>query len=221
MTGAIKARIRLGGVAAVMGVALIVAACGSSSSSSSSVAANSAPSSNSSVSGIAISTAKGTGGMYLTGASGRAVYLWVADTGDRSSCSGACAKYWPPVVTKAGPTAAGGVQASDLGTITRSDGTKQVTYNGHPLYYFVGDTSSGHLARPGQQQLRRQVVAGRSVRLGDHRVSEDQLIGWLLRQRLLRLVWQRLVRRWLLRRWQQQLGLGPASECHSSLRVPA
>lgn len=143
MTGAIKARIRLGGVAAVMGVALIVAACGSSSSSSSSVAANSAPSSNSSVSGIAISTAKGTGGMYLTGASGRAVYLWVADTGDRSSCSGACAKYWPPVVTKAGPTAAGGVQASDLGTITRSDGSKQVTYNGHPLYYFVGDTSSG------------------------------------------------------------------------------
>jgi predicted lipoprotein with Yx(FWY)xxD motif len=143
MTGGLNARFRLGGVAAVVGVALVVAACGSSSSSTSSPAANSAPSSNSSASGIAISTAKGTGGMYLTGASGHAVYLWVADTGDRSSCSGACAKYWPPVVTKAAPVASGGVQASDLGTITRSNGSKQVTYNGHPLYYFVGDKSSG------------------------------------------------------------------------------
>lgn len=143
MAGVNRATVRLGGVAAVVGISLVVAACGSSSSSSSAPAASSAAASNSAVSGIAISTAKSTAGTYLTGTSGRALYLWVADTGDRSSCSGACAKYWPPVVTKAAPTAAGGVQASDLGTITRSDGSKQVTYNGHPLYYFVGDKSSG------------------------------------------------------------------------------
>src|SRR5205085_12219357 len=88
-------------------------------------------------------TAKGTAGTYLTGPSGRAVYLWVADRGDMSSCSGACAKAWPPVTTKSAPTAASGVNASDLATIARADGTKQVTYKGHPLYYFVDDSGAG------------------------------------------------------------------------------
>jgi predicted lipoprotein with Yx(FWY)xxD motif len=144
MAGLNRARVRVGGLTTGVVIALVVAACGSSSSSNSSApAANSAPSSNSSVSGSAISTAKGTGGTYLTGASGRALYLWVADSNNKSSCAGACAKAWPPVVTKATPIASGGAQASDLGTITRSDGSKQVTYKGHPLYYFIGDTKSG------------------------------------------------------------------------------
>jgi hypothetical protein len=71
------------------------------------------------------------------------VYLWVKDTGDMSACSGACAGAWPPVTTTGTATAAGGAKASDLGTITRSDGTKQVTYDGHPLYYFAGDSGPG------------------------------------------------------------------------------
>jgi hypothetical protein len=58
-----------------------------------------------------------------------------------SACTGACASAWPPVTGTA--TAAGSAKASDLGTITRSDGTKQVTYDGHPLYYFVGDSGPG------------------------------------------------------------------------------
>ncbi len=94
------------------------------------------------MSGVAISTAKGTGGDYLVGAGGRALYLWIADHNDASSCAGACAQAWPPLLTKATPTASGSVQASDLGTITRSNGTKQVTYKDHPLYYFAGDTGS-------------------------------------------------------------------------------
>ena len=147
-----KARFHAGGVAALVGVALVVAGCGSSSSSSSapapapvSTATNAAASSASggSSKGVAVSLAKGTDGTYLAGASGRALYLWVADSNGKSSCAGSCAKAWPPLLTKSAPVAAHGVQASDLGTITRSDGTKQVTYKGHPLYYFVEDSSSG------------------------------------------------------------------------------
>ena len=71
------------------------------------------------------------------------MYLWAKDTGDMSSCNGACASAWPPVTTTGTATAAGSAKASDIGTITRSDGTKQVTYDGHPLYYFSGDSGSG------------------------------------------------------------------------------
>jgi predicted lipoprotein with Yx(FWY)xxD motif len=80
---------------------------------------------------------------FLTNSSGRAVYLWVKDTGDASQCSGACAGAWPPVTATGSVTAGGSAMASDLGTITRSDGTKQVTYDGHPLYYFAGDSGAG------------------------------------------------------------------------------
>jgi predicted lipoprotein with Yx(FWY)xxD motif len=79
----------------------------------------------------------------LTNGSGRAVYLWVKDTGAMSNCNGACAGAWPPVTTTATAHAAGSAKASDIGTITRSDGTKQVTYDGHPLYYFSGDSGAG------------------------------------------------------------------------------
>jgi hypothetical protein len=65
------------------------------------------------------------------------------DTGDASQCSGACAGAWPPVPATGTVTAGGSAVASDLGTITRSDGTKQVTYDGHPLYYFSGDSGAG------------------------------------------------------------------------------
>jgi predicted lipoprotein with Yx(FWY)xxD motif len=149
MTRIVSARPRISGLVMMVGVALLVAACGGSSSNSNSSAT---PASNTS-GAISISTAKGVGGTYLTGASGRAVYLWDADTGDMSTCSGACAKAWPPVVTKAAPTASGGAQASDLGTITRSDGLKQVTYKGHPLYYYVGDTGSGQIKGQGSDNF--------------------------------------------------------------------
>jgi predicted lipoprotein with Yx(FWY)xxD motif len=150
-----QARFRIGSLTALVGTALVLAACGSSSSSSSPSA--SAPASNSgsaygaSASGgsspastsLAISTAKSSDGTYLTGASGRALYLWVADHKGQSACSGACAKAWPPVIAKSMPRTSGGANSSDLSTITRSDGTKQLAYNGHPLYYFVEDSHAG------------------------------------------------------------------------------
>jgi predicted lipoprotein with Yx(FWY)xxD motif len=145
-----KARFHAGGFGALVGVALVVAGCGSSSSSSSTpaptpTATNAAASSASggSSKAVSVSLAKGADGTYLAGASGRALYLWVADSNGKSSCAGSCAKAWPPLLTKSAPVAGHGVQASDLGTTARSDGTKQVTYKGHPLYYFVGDSSAG------------------------------------------------------------------------------
>jgi predicted lipoprotein with Yx(FWY)xxD motif len=70
-----------------------------------------------------------------------------------SSCSGACAKVWPPLLSTATPAAAGGVNASDIATITRSNGTKQVTYKGHPLYYYVGDRSAGSTSGQGSDSF--------------------------------------------------------------------
>jgi predicted lipoprotein with Yx(FWY)xxD motif len=139
---------RIGGVAALATAALMIAGCGSSSSSSTSTASAAAattPASSTTAAaatGVTIKTATGSGGTYLAGPNRHALYLWVADSGGMSACSGACARAWPPLETKGTPIAGSGVTASDLGTITRSDGSEQVTYKGHPLYYFVADTTA-------------------------------------------------------------------------------
>jgi predicted lipoprotein with Yx(FWY)xxD motif len=138
-----KVGFRAGGFVAMVGMALVVAACGSSNTTSTSTATSAAAAAPAATKGVSISTAKGSAGTYLAGAGGRTVYLWVADSGGKSSCSGACAKAWPPLLTKSSPVAGSGVTSSDLGTITRSDGTKQVTYKSHPLYYFIEDSGKG------------------------------------------------------------------------------
>jgi predicted lipoprotein with Yx(FWY)xxD motif len=141
--------------------ALLAAACGSSSSGS---AASSPPATSAhpaastsnagaSTTGTVIKTVAGSTGAFLTDKSGRAVYLWVKDPMGKSMCSGACAGAWPPVTTTGTVTASGGVKASDLGTITRSDGTKQVTYDGHPLYYFSGDSGAGQTTGQGSDSF--------------------------------------------------------------------
>lgn len=81
-------------------------------------------------------------GTILTDAAGRTLYIYKKDTMNVSNCSGGCAQNWPPLTTSGTPTIASGV-AGTLGTITRSDGTKQVTYNGMPLYYFRADSKPG------------------------------------------------------------------------------
>jgi predicted lipoprotein with Yx(FWY)xxD motif len=155
MTRRKRFSLRTAGGAAAVGVALAVAACGGSSSSHSSTAGATPSSSGSSgsSSGISIATTKGPMGTYLTGASGRALYLWVADTSGKSACSGACAKVWPPVIANGSPSASGGAMSTDLGTITRSDGSKQVTYKGHPLYYYAADTSAGQTTGQGSNSF--------------------------------------------------------------------
>ena len=146
-------------VGGAVGVAVLAAACASGSSSSTGAAAApassaaSAPSSAASGSAAVIKTASSSGNTFLTDGSGRAVYLWAKDTGDASMCSGACAGAWPPVTTTGAPTASGSAAASDLGTITRSDGTKQVTYDGHPLYYYAGDSGAGMASGQGSDNF--------------------------------------------------------------------
>jgi len=124
--------------------ALLATACSSAAASPSAPASSAAGSSASaSTTGTVITTKSGSTGAFLTNASGRTVYLWAKDGMNMSACSGACAAAWPPVPATGQLTAAGGAKASDLGTITRSDGTKQVTYDGHALYYFAGDSAAG------------------------------------------------------------------------------
>lgn len=119
-------------------LAAVLVAAAACSSNSSGAGATSTVSS-----GTVITTRSGPDGTYLAASSGRAIYLWVADRVNVSECSGACASTWPPVVAKGKLSASGGAVAKDLGTIIRSDGTKQVTYGGHPLYYFAGDSGAG------------------------------------------------------------------------------
>jgi predicted lipoprotein with Yx(FWY)xxD motif len=69
--------------------------------------------------------------------------MWLGDDPGKSNCSTDCADAWPPVITDTAPRASGAAQAANLGTITRSDGRKQVTYKGHPLYHFAVDSGPG------------------------------------------------------------------------------
>jgi predicted lipoprotein with Yx(FWY)xxD motif len=82
-------------------------------------------------------------GQILAGSNGRTLYFFLADTGMTSNCSGSCAQNWPPLTTVGVPHATGGVSQSLLGTTRRGNGTTQVTYNGHPLYYFIADSGPG------------------------------------------------------------------------------
>jgi predicted lipoprotein with Yx(FWY)xxD motif len=140
-------------------VALVLAACGGSGSSSSSGSsstsgygtakpATSNPSSSSSAASV-LSTKTSSLGTFLVDGNGRALYLWDADHGSKSTCSGACAQAWPPLTTTATPKASGAVKASLLGTTKRADGSREVTYAGHPLYYFAGDTAPGQTTGQG------------------------------------------------------------------------
>ena len=118
---------------------LVVAACGSSSSTTggSSSPAAAAPAAASS---STLSTMKVGGATLLTNAKGFTLYWFVPDTSTTSKCTGTCAHYWPPV---AGPVTAGSGVKGTLGVITRPDGTKQATWNGHPLYTYIADTAPG------------------------------------------------------------------------------
>jgi predicted lipoprotein with Yx(FWY)xxD motif len=91
----------------------------------------------------AISTGKTGLGKIIVDARGRTLYLFEKDKHHHSACGRACAAYWPPLLTQGKPVARGGAKQSLIGTIMRADGTRQVTYAGHPVYTYVLDTKAG------------------------------------------------------------------------------
>jgi predicted lipoprotein with Yx(FWY)xxD motif len=131
--------------------ALLVAACGGSGASttaSTGGGAYSAPAPASTPAAAddgaaVVKTGSGAPGSFLVDGQGRALYLWAADHGNSSTCSGECAQDWPPLITHGAPKAGDGVKASLLATTKRSDGSLEVTYAGHPLYTFEGDSAAG------------------------------------------------------------------------------
>src|SRR6187397_3029041 len=123
-------RIRMAAAAGVAAVAMGAAAC-SSSSSGAGAGSGTPP---------ALKTATVNGVSVVTNAQGFTLYSFAPDTATASKCTGACAQIWPPVT---GPAAAGQGVTGTLGTITRPDGSKQATYNGHPLYTYTADTGPG------------------------------------------------------------------------------
>jgi len=90
-----------------------------------------------------VSLRKTSLGMILVSPNGHTLYLFGKDRNGTSACSGSCAQFWPPLITKSKPTAGPGVKASLLGTSKRSNGSLQVTYDKHPLYHFSLDKQAG------------------------------------------------------------------------------
>jgi len=123
--------------------ALAVAACGGGG------AATASPPKTSTGASATLGVASSSLGSILVNSTGRTLYLFKADVGAKSACTGACATAWPPLLATGKPTAGTGLTASKLATITRSDGTQQVTYNGHPVYLFIKDKKPGQTTGQG------------------------------------------------------------------------
>jgi predicted lipoprotein with Yx(FWY)xxD motif len=95
--------------------------------------------------GVAIKVMSSRYGKVLFDGKGRALYLFTRDGTGRSRCYGECASAWPPFLTRGKPRAGEGARSNRLGTTKRRDGKKQVTYAGHPLYYYEGDRNPGQI----------------------------------------------------------------------------
>jgi predicted lipoprotein with Yx(FWY)xxD motif len=134
-------------------VAVTIAGCGGASGGG---YANSAPTAKPSKSASGATTV-GLGatklGRFLVDSRGRALYLFEKDTSTTSTCYSACASLWPPLTVSGAPKGSAGVVASKLGTTKRTDGTTEVTYGGHPLYYYAGDAGPGQTTGQGLKQF--------------------------------------------------------------------
>lgn len=117
--------------------ALAVAGCGGNSN------ASSGPPKTASGAAATVGVSNEGLGKILVNSQGRTVYMFTRDSGTMSECSGACAVNWPPVRATGKPTIGSGANASLVSTTSRAGGAKQVTYNGHPLYLFKGDSNPG------------------------------------------------------------------------------
>jgi predicted lipoprotein with Yx(FWY)xxD motif len=146
------------GTASAAGLAaltLVLAACGASGSSAHGAGGYDAAPTTPSAAGTAatVDLHNSSLGSILVDAQGKTLYLFEADKNGKSACSGPCATAWPPLLSNGAPQAAMGASASLIGTTARGDGGSQVTYAGHPLYYFVGDKAAGDVTGEGIDQF--------------------------------------------------------------------
>ncbi len=133
--------------AVIVALAIGAAACGGGSTAA-------APTSTSMGAAATVGTAKDPQlGSILVDGQGRALYLFEKDQGGKSSCYGGCAQLWPLLTTNGSSQAGNGAAASLLGTTSRTDGKTQVTYGGHPLYYYINDTQPGQVSGEGLNQF--------------------------------------------------------------------
>lgn len=125
-------------------VAAVLAGCGGGSyhATASTTAAKTGPSTASGAGATVAARHTGLGTVLVDG-KGRTLYLFEKDTGGTSTCSGACASLWPPLSSTGTPAAGAGVTAAELGATKSPTGGTEVTYAGHPLYTYAGDTAPG------------------------------------------------------------------------------
>jgi predicted lipoprotein with Yx(FWY)xxD motif len=141
--------------AAALAVGVAAAGCGSGGSSNAASAGAGTNASGSTAGGygggnsaaasstVTLKAASSTLGKILVDQDGKTLYLFEADTKNKSNCSGGCATVWPPITVNGTATAGSGVSAKLIGTTKRPDGSSEVTYAGHPLYWYEGDTNPG------------------------------------------------------------------------------
>jgi predicted lipoprotein with Yx(FWY)xxD motif len=127
---------RKAALAAALALPALAAACGGGSSSPAAASQTAAA-----AAGGTVATASSPLGSILVAQNGMTLYMFARDHGGKSACSGACADFWPPYTGT--PKAGAGLTASLLGSTVRTDGSKQVTYDGHPLYTYSGDPAPG------------------------------------------------------------------------------
>ena len=166
------ARTRTVGVAAMAAAALVLAGCGGSPDAQDTAGYGGPSAAVGGGSGAAsVALANSSLGRILVDGEGRTLYLFEADKGTTSACEGACASAWPPLTTDGKPTAGTGVSAARLGIADRGDGTTGVTYNGHPLYTFAGDSAPGQATGQGSDGFGAEwyvlSAAGNAIETGE------------------------------------------------------
>jgi predicted lipoprotein with Yx(FWY)xxD motif len=134
----------------LIGLGLLMVACGAPATSavaspSPSVAAASTPSPAPSPRPVTLSVAGSRYGQIIVDGSGRTLYLFDAEGSAVPKCYGPCATAWPPLLTTTPPVAGPDLSQALIATVKRTDGSTQVAYNGHLLYYYVGDRSAGDI----------------------------------------------------------------------------
>jgi predicted lipoprotein with Yx(FWY)xxD motif len=153
--------------------ALALAGCGSGTATKPSAPTTAPPTASASGAKVAVRTT-GLGATLVDGA-GRTLYLFEKDQGTRSACNGACARAWPPFTTSSRPAAGAGADAAMIATSKRSDGATQVTYGGHPLYFYAADRQPGDTRGQALEQFGAEwyALGSRGTKIEGHASSSS------------------------------------------------